>query len=106
MWVAIILGFLAGTFGANGVPHFVKGVTKDSYPCVLGNSPVPNRIGGWGSFVVAGLSAAGARAGQHPGWAFAAAALGVLGMGLFHARGAAFGRSANPPAGRADCADP
>ncbi len=27
--------------------HLVKGFTRERYPCVLGNGPVPNLIGGW-----------------------------------------------------------
>jgi len=36
MWQSVILGFFAGVFGANAMPHFVKGITKESYPCVFG----------------------------------------------------------------------
>ena len=53
MWPSIVLGFRAGVVFGNGVPHFVKGITKDRYPCLFGGGPVPNFIAGWLSFVVA-----------------------------------------------------
>jgi len=55
VWQSVLLSFVAGIFFGNGIPHFVKGITKERYPSVLGNGPVPNLIGGWLSFVVAGL---------------------------------------------------
>jgi hypothetical protein len=92
MWQTAIIAFLAGIFGANGVPHFVRGITKESYPCVLGNSPIPNLIGGWGSFVVAVTILYWANVREYPLSSRVSAALGVLLMGLFHAGGGAFGR--------------
>jgi hypothetical protein len=44
MWLSLILGFFASVFGTKGVPHFVTGIIKESYPCVLGNSPVPSPV--------------------------------------------------------------
>lgn len=92
MWQTAILCFLTGLFGANGVPHFVKGITRESYPCVLGNSSVPNLIGGWGSFVIAVLFAHWTSPDQYPVASLIAAAAGVLLIGLFHAAGLAVGR--------------
>jgi hypothetical protein len=93
MWLSSILGFLAGVFGANGVPHFVKGITKETYPCVLGNSPVPNLIAGWASLVVAAVLASYADYEHHAASMLAAGAVGTLLIGLFHAAIGAFGRS-------------
>jgi hypothetical protein len=87
-----IFAFLAGLFGANGLPHFVKGITKDSYPCVFGNSAIPNLIAGWASFVVAILFLYWADMGQGPLLSLASGAVGALLIGLFHAAGLAFGR--------------
>ena len=42
MWQAIVFGFLGGVLGANGFPHFTRGITKRRYPCQLGNGPVPS----------------------------------------------------------------
>jgi hypothetical protein len=49
----LLLWLFIGILGGNAVPHLVKGITKESYPCALGNGPVPNFIGGWLSFVLA-----------------------------------------------------
>jgi hypothetical protein len=93
MWQEALLGFFAGAFGANGVPHFVRGITHESYPCMLGNSPIPNLLGGWGSFVIAAvLIYVYANGGpQYPIIALICGGIGVLLMGLFHAAGLAIG---------------
>ncbi|MEZ2333601.1 hypothetical protein AB6802_28100 [Mesorhizobium sp. RCC_202] len=92
MWLTALLAFLAGVFGSNGVPHFVSGITKGSYPCLFGNSAIPNLIAGWTSLVVASLFAYMANFAQYPIISLVSAAIGVLLMGLFHAAGLAFGR--------------
>jgi hypothetical protein len=92
MGLAIILGFLAGLFGANGVPHFVRGITGESYLCLLGNSAIPNLVAGWASFVAAALLLQGADSGRHLAAMEVSAAIGALLIGLFHAAGLAFGR--------------
>jgi hypothetical protein len=92
MGLAIILGFLTGVFGANGVPHFVRGITRESYPCLLGNSPVPNLVAGWASFVLAALLLRGADSERHLAAIEVSAAIGGLLIGLFHAAGLAIGR--------------
>ena len=51
----LLLWILIGILGGNAVPHFVKGITKEHYPCVLGNGPVPNFIAGWAGFVLTSL---------------------------------------------------
>jgi hypothetical protein len=93
MWQDALLGFFAGVFGANSVPHFVRGITRESYPCVLGNSSIPNLLGGWGSFVIAAtliyVYATGAP--QNPTVALICGGIGALLMGLFHAAGLAIG---------------
>jgi hypothetical protein len=90
MLLPVVLSFLAGVVGANGIPHFVSGIIGKEYPNLTGNSPVHNVIGGWAALVIACLLAYWADPGQHLGPAFAAGALGVLGMALFHAYGGAF----------------
>jgi hypothetical protein len=92
MWQTVILAFLAGVFGANGVPHFVKGITNEAYPCVFGNSAIPNLVSGWVSLVVAGVLAYWANVAQYPAASLVAGAVGALLMGLFHSAGLAFGR--------------
>lgn len=98
MWQAIVFSFLGGVLGANGFPHFTRGITRRRYPSQLGNGPVPNFIAGWAALVIAVLLFYLAHVGRHPGWSLGAAALGVLLMGLFHAGPGAFGRPEPPDA--------
>jgi len=94
MWQALVLGFLSGVFGANGVPHFIKGITRERYPCMLGNSPVPNLIAGWASLLIAALLIRAAAANAQDSLPILiAGAAGALLIGLFHAAIGAFGRS-------------
>ena len=90
MWQAIVLSFLGGLMGANGVPHFVKGISKEEYPTVLGNSPVRNVVAGWAGLVIAALLVLWAHVERYPVESFIFGSLGVLFMGLFHALGGAF----------------
>jgi hypothetical protein len=92
MLQSALLSFLAGVLFGNGVPHFVRGITKQNYPCMLGNGPVPNLIAGWLSFVLAGVVARWIDFGAQRDVALMAASLGVLAIGLFHAGIGAFGR--------------
>jgi hypothetical protein len=64
--------------------------------------PVTNVVAGWAGLVIAALLLSWAHVGQHPAWAFRAAAVGVLLLGLFHAGPGAFGRPDAPRQGRAD----
>ena len=100
MWRVIILSFLGGVMAGNAFPHFVRGITKRRYPSRLGNGPVTNVVAGWAGLVVAALLLSWAHVGQHPVWAFGAAAVGVLLIGLFHAGPGAFGRPDAPPQGQ------
>ena len=93
MWQALLFGFLAGLIGANGVPHFVKGITRERYPCMLVNSPVPNLIAGWASLLIAALFTRAAVGEDHSLWIILSGALGALLIGLFHAAIGAFGRA-------------
>ncbi|MEV0651099.1 hypothetical protein AB0I28_38180 [Phytomonospora sp. NPDC050363] len=85
MWQLLALTFLAGVFAANATPHFVKGITRRRFPTPFGSGPLVNVLVGWAGFVIAGLLLVVARPQAHPRPAFAAAALGVLAMGVFHA---------------------
>lgn len=87
MWSSILFGFLAGLMGANAVPHFVKGITRERYPCVFGNSPITNVVAGWFAIVIAAMlwSVAGWGLGS-----LIAAAIGALVIGVFHAAGGAY----------------
>jgi hypothetical protein len=91
MWQTILLSLLAGAMGANSTPHFVKGITRETYPNVFGGSPVSNLVAGWAGFVVTALLVYWAHPERHPLWALASGALGSLLMGMFHALGLAIG---------------
>jgi hypothetical protein len=71
---------------------YLKGITKETYPNVLGNSPVPNLIAGWSALVITVGLVHWANVALYPVWAFVSGALGVLLIGLFHAWYGAFGK--------------
>ncbi|MFJ8896557.1 hypothetical protein ACIRCZ_18375 [Leifsonia sp. NPDC102414] len=87
----LVLGLAGGVLVANGIPHFVKGITKEHFPTPFGGSPVVNLVGGWVMLVGGGACLGFADLGGQPvGWV--AVAVGALCMGLFHASIGAFGR--------------
>jgi hypothetical protein len=92
MIITIMLSFLAGVWGGNGIPHFIKGIAKENYPCMLGNAPVPNLIAGWLAIATTPLFLYWAHPADHPIAAWIAGSLGVLAIGLFHAGPGAFGK--------------
>jgi len=92
MWPSIGLAVLAGILFGNAIPHFVKGITKENYPCMFGNSPTPNLIAGWFCFVLAGVLVRWIDLDRFRDASLIAASLGVLAIGLFHASVGAFGR--------------
>jgi hypothetical protein len=92
MWHTIILSFLAGLFGGNGFPHFVKGITKEHYPTVFGSAPVINFVAGWLGFLIAALFLVAAHVESFPRMALFSAAAGVFLAGLFHAWHGAWGK--------------
>ncbi|MFF1817460.1 hypothetical protein ACFVWG_09195 [Kribbella sp. NPDC058245] len=96
MWQTIGLGFLGGVLAGNGVPHFVRGITRKQYPSVFGAGPIPNLIAGWAGLVIGTLVLWWAHPARHPAPAFAAISCGVLLIGLFHAGPGAFGREDAP----------
>ncbi|MHB1865024.1 MAG: hypothetical protein ACYCPS_02570 [Candidatus Saccharimonadales bacterium] len=57
MWQLYVYSFLAGLVGANGIPHFIKGITGQKHQTPFGNpsSAVVNVVWGWVNFVVAGI---------------------------------------------------
>ncbi|MCD0442981.1 hypothetical protein LO763_04990 [Glycomyces sp. A-F 0318] len=89
---AIALGLLAGLMIGNGIPHFVKGITREPYPTVFGSGPVPNLVAGWSGICLGALALLAADVPAAPAPGGAAVAVGVLLLGLFHAKGLAFGR--------------
>jgi hypothetical protein len=92
MWQSIAISLVAGILLGNGVPHFVKGITKERYPCMLGNSPTPNLIGGWVCFVASAILVQWVDLQQFKNASLISASIGVLLIGLFHASIGAFGQ--------------
>jgi len=92
MWQTVVLSFLAGVMGGNAIPHSVKGITKETYPNLLGNGPVPNLVAGWSALIITVILIHAAKVESYPIWALISGALGVLLIGLFHAWHGAFGR--------------
>ena len=88
----IILSFLAGVWFGNGIPHFVRGITKKSYPSMLGDAPIPNLIAGWAAIATTPLFLYWAHPAEYPVAAWIAGSIGLLAIGLFHAGPGAFGR--------------
>ncbi|WP_143305631.1 hypothetical protein [Chitinophaga vietnamensis] len=87
----LICCFFAGFFFANGIPHFVKGITKENYPCLFGNRPIPNLLAGWTMLLVSLIVFHFTVITKDDFAAQAAVAVGALSIGLFHAGPGAFG---------------
>ncbi len=92
MFQSVVLSFLVGVLAGNGIPHFVRGITKERYPCMLGNSPVPNFLAGWIPFVLAGVLAQYIDLQHFHAATLIVGVIGLLLIGLFHAGVGAFGR--------------
>jgi len=92
MFQTIALGLLAGLMIGNGLPHFVKGITKEPYPSAFGSGPVVNLIAGWVGIALGALALLAADVPAEPVPGGVSIAVGVLLIGLFHARIGAFGR--------------
>lgn len=85
MWQLYLFSFLAGLFGANAVPHFVKGIVGKKHQTPFGkpSSAVINVVFGWANFVVAMLLLHFAHPRAHELRAFACLAVGILIMAVF-----------------------
>lgn len=83
----------AGLLAGNGLPHLIKGITKERFPTVLGDGPVVNFVVGWLSAILVVLGIFEAHVTRHPTIAAALAAVGLLVAGLFHSAIGAFGRT-------------
>jgi hypothetical protein len=84
MWQLYVYSFIAGLFGTNGVPHFVKGVLGKKHQTPFGrpSSAVVNVVWGWANFVVAVLFLYFAHTHAHRLRALAMVAVSSLLMGL------------------------
>ncbi|PZF80171.1 hypothetical protein [Jiangella anatolica] len=87
MILTVLLAFVAGFFAGNGLPYYVEGSTgRTTNPSPFGDGAVVNVVTGWGGLVIAGFAWYFADVPEHPWPGWIAAALGVLAVGLIHAR--------------------
>jgi hypothetical protein len=96
LFIWILIGFLTGVLAGNGIPHFIRGITRQNYPSVFGSGPATNLVLGWLGLVLASIGFAWIITSPDGIAALAAAAVGVLAIGLFHATIGAFGRNPQP----------
>jgi hypothetical protein len=87
MWQLYVYSFVAGVLGANGLPHFIRGITgnKHQTPFGKGSSAVVNVLWGWANFVVAAGFLYHADVHRHLIRAFGMVAIGALLMALLNA---------------------
>lgn len=83
------MSFIAGIMLNNALPHFIRGITNESYPCAVGRGPVPNFLAGWFGLTLTALLLGNARVSRQPYAALISGIVGGLLMGLPHAKGAA-----------------
>ena len=83
-WQLYIYSFLAGILGANGIPHFVKGITGEKHQTPFGrpSSAVMNVAWGWLNFVVAAMLIYFGHVHAHLLRAFGCVAIGALVISL------------------------
>ncbi len=84
MWQLYVFSFLAGAVGANGIPHFIKGITGEKHQTPFGkpSSATINVAWGWTNLVVAMLLLYWGHVHPHILRAFALVAIGGLLMSL------------------------
>lgn len=86
MLITVCLAFAAGFWAGNGLPYYSSGSTGDAVnPGPFGQTAIAKVVIGWLMFVVAGICWYFAGAERQPAPAYAAAAVGVLMVGLIHA---------------------
>lgn len=98
MTSTLIYAFLAGLMGANGFPHFVKGISKEPFANPFSTAPLMNLSLGWALLVLAAFLGLWAHIGRQPEAALGALAVGILLAGLFHATVGALGKKPVPAA--------
>lgn len=91
MWLAFGVAALVGILFGNGIPHFVSGIIRRTYPSLAGDGAMPNLIGGWILFNLAGGLALfqASTLMANPLASAAGLSVGLLAIGVFHAAGGA-----------------
>lgn len=82
----VVLDFVAGFFAGNGLPYYIAGSTGQGENRTLRDSPTVNVVLGCSGMAIGGVAWAFADAHAHPALGYPAGALGVLTVGLIHAR--------------------
>ncbi len=84
MWQLYVYSFIAGLFGVNAIPHFIKGIFGKTFHTPFGesSSAMVNVIWGWLNFVAAMLLLYWANVHQHLLRAFVMVGLGTLLMSI------------------------
>lgn len=80
-----LYSFIAGLFGANGLPHFIAGILGKKHYTPFGDtsSAIINVLWGWINFVIAAMLIYYANVHAHILRAFALTAIGALVMACF-----------------------
>lgn len=86
MLTTVLLALVAGFCAGNGLPYYNLGSIGGTNPTPFGQSASVNVVVGWVMFVVAAICWRLAHVPSHPMAGYAAAAVGVLAVGLVHAR--------------------
>jgi hypothetical protein len=86
MLLTILLAFFAGFMAGNGLPYYLTGHFGEVHRMPFGNSPTGNVVVGWIAFLLAGIAWYFVDTRSFPLLAYICAALGLLIVGLIHAR--------------------
>ena len=87
MTITIVCGFLGGFFAGNGAPYYFAGsIGEPTNPSPFADSALVNVVVGWVALLIGALCLVAASRRGQPWVVAAAAALGVLVVGLIHAR--------------------
>jgi hypothetical protein len=102
MLMTIVLALLAGFCAGNGLPYYNLGSTGGTNATPFGKSAAVNVVVGWVLFVITAICWHFAHVPDHPLPGYAAAAAGVLMVGVHHARAGTTtpGKNGRPALGR------
>jgi hypothetical protein len=88
-WYHYLACLLAGLFLTNAIPHFVNGISGDSFPSPFSNppgkglsSPLVNVVWGLGNFLVGYILLRTSKISRSNTWSILAFAVGVISMSI------------------------